>query len=57
MDSIAIKKKKMILLSGSGDTVVWFRLEFLEKFIDQSFNVYVLVPDIRPELKKELDKI
>jgi len=56
MDSIAIKKKKMILLSGSGDTVVWFRLEFLEKFIDQSFNVYVLVPDIRPELKKELDK-
>jgi len=55
MDSIAIKKKKMILLSGSGDTVVWFRLEFLEKFIDQSYKVYVLAPDIRPELKIELD--
>ena len=45
----------MVLLSGSGDTVVWFRLEFLDKFLDQSFKVYVLVPDIRPELKKELD--
>ena len=50
-----INKKTMVLLSGSGDTVVWFRLEFLEKFLDQSFKVYVLAPDIRPELKKELD--
>lgn len=50
-----INKKTMVLLSGSGDTVVWFRLEFLDKFLDQSFKVYVLVPDIRPELKKELD--
>ena len=46
----------MVLLSGSGDTVVWFRLEFLDKFIDKSFKVYVLAPDIRPDLKKELDK-
>ena len=50
-----INKKTMVLLSGSGDTVVWFRLEFLDKFLDQSFKVYVLAPDIRPELKKELD--
>lgn len=48
-------QKKMVLLSGSGDTVVWFRLEFLEQFMDQSFKVYVIAPDIRPELKKELD--
>ena len=26
-------KKRMILLSGSGDTVVWFRLEFIDEFI------------------------
>jgi glycosyltransferase involved in cell wall biosynthesis len=52
---LKINKKTMVLLSGSGDTVVWFRLEFLDKFLDQSFKVYVLVPDIRPELKKELD--
>lgn len=50
-----MNKKSMVLLSGSGDTVVWFRLEFLDKFLDQSFKVYVLAPDIRPELKKELD--
>jgi len=50
-----MNQKKMILLSGSGDTVVWFRLEFLDKFLDQSFKVYVLAPDIRPELKIELD--
>jgi len=50
-----MNQKKMILLSGSGDTVVWFRLEFLDKFLDKSFKVYVLAPDIRPELKIELD--
>ena len=50
-----MNQKTMVLLSGSGDTVVWFRLEFLDKFLDQSFKVYVLAPDIRPELKKELD--
>src|SRR6056300_753791 len=55
-DSFKINQKKMVLLSGSGDTVVWFRLEFLDKFLDQSFKVYVLAPDIRPELKIELDK-
>ena len=49
-------KKRMILLSGSGDTVVWFRLEFIDEFIKKSYTVYVLAPDIRPELKIELDK-
>ena len=49
-------KKRMILLSGSGDTVVWFRLEFIDEFIKKSYKVFVLAPDIRPELKKELDQ-
>jgi glycosyltransferase involved in cell wall biosynthesis len=46
--------KKIILVSGSGDTVAWFRVEFLKKFIDQSYKVYVLAPDIREDLKSEL---
>ncbi|MDA9344697.1 glycosyltransferase family 4 protein [Gammaproteobacteria bacterium] len=46
--------KKMILVSGSGDTVVWFRLEFLKKFLDKSYKVYVLAPDIREDLKPVL---
>ena len=46
-----MKQKKMILVSGSGDTVAWFRVEFLKKFIDKSYKVYVLVPDIREDLK------
>jgi len=48
-------QKKMILLSGSGDTVAWFRLELLESFMDSSYKVFVLAPDIRPDLKAELD--
>ena len=46
--------KKMILVSGSGDTVAWFRVELLQEFIDRSYKVYVLAPDIRDELKPVL---
>jgi len=46
----------MVLLSGSGDTVVWFRLEFLDEFINKSYKVYVLAPDIRSDLRIELEK-
>tara|TARA_B110000003_G_C16651784_1_gene534510 strand:- start:45 stop:1169 length:1125 start_codon:yes stop_codon:yes gene_type:complete len=49
-----MKKKKIILLTGSGDTVAWFRLDFLKEFIDRSYKVYVLAPDIRSELKPQL---
>ena len=51
-----INKKTMVLLSGSGDTVVWFRLEFLDEFINKSYKVYVLAPDIRSDLRIELEK-
>ena len=50
-----MSQKKMILLSGSGDTVAWFRLELLEGFMNSSYKVFVLAPDIRPDLKAELD--
>ena len=46
--------KKMILVSGSGDTVAWFRIELLQEFINMSYKVYVLAPDIRDELKPAL---
>ena len=47
-------KKKIILLSGSGDTVAWFRLDFLNEFLQKSYKVYVLAPGIRDDLKPEL---
>ena len=47
-------QKTMILVSGSGDTVAWFRIELLQEFIDMSYKVYVLAPDIRDELKPAL---
>ena len=47
-------KKKIILLSGSGDTVAWFRLDFLNEFLLRSYKVYVLAPEIRDDLKPEL---
>jgi glycosyltransferase involved in cell wall biosynthesis len=47
-------KKKIILLSGSGDTVAWFRLDFLNEFLLRSYKVYVLAPDIRDDLKPKL---
>ena len=46
--------KKIILLSGSGDTVAWFRLDFLNEFLQKSYKVYVLAPGIRDDLKPEL---
>ena len=49
-------QKTMILVSGSGDTVAWFRVEFLQKFLDKSYKVYVLAPDIREDLKPVLPK-
>ena len=48
------RDKKIILLSGSGDTVAWFRLDFLNEFLLRSYKVYVLAPDIRDDLKPEL---
>ena len=38
-------KKRMILLSGSGDTVVWFRLEFIDEFIHDVIQNYL--PGVR----------
>ena len=49
-----MNQKTMILVSGSGDTVAWFRVEFLKKFLDKSYKVYVLAPDIREDLKPNL---
>ena len=50
-------QKKMILLSGSGDTVAWFRLDFLNEFIKRSYKVYVLAPDIMEDLRPKLIKL
>jgi glycosyltransferase involved in cell wall biosynthesis len=50
-------RKTMILLSGSGDTVAWFRLDFLNEFLLRSYKVYVLAPDIRDDLKPMIENM
>jgi glycosyltransferase involved in cell wall biosynthesis len=50
-------KKKIIIMSGSGNTVVWFRLELIKEFLNRSYEVYVLAPDINSELKPRLDDL
>ncbi len=47
----------MILLSGSGDTVAWFRLDLLKEFQKNSYEVFVLAPDIREDLRPLLDEM
>ncbi len=44
--------KNLIIISGSGDTFVWFRLELLTELQNRGFKVYALAPEI--SLKNEL---
>ena len=50
-------KKKIIIMSGSGNTVAWFRLELIKEFLDRSYEVYVLAPDINSDLKPRLEDL
>jgi glycosyltransferase involved in cell wall biosynthesis len=47
--------KKLVIISGSGNTIAWFRLEMLQDFISRSYEVYALAPDISDDSKKLLD--
>lgn len=46
--------KNLIIISGSGDTFVWFRLELLAAFQKKGYAVYALAPEISLKSKEIL---
>lgn len=42
-------KKRFVIISGSGNTFVWFRLEMLQEIQKKGFSVYALSPEISEE--------
>lgn len=49
------KKPNFVIISGSGDTFVWFRLELLSAIKSKGFNVYALAPEISEKNKLILE--
>ena len=52
-----IKKPNFIIISGSGDTFVWFRLELLAAIQSKGFTVYALAPEISDKNKLILEEM
>lgn len=48
--------KKLFIISGNADTIVWFRLEMLKEFIDRGYKVFALAPECSSDSKKILDE-
>lgn len=46
--------KNILIMSGSGDTFVWFRLELLAAFQKKGYTVYALAPEISSKSKEIL---
>ena len=46
--------KNLLIISGSGDTFVWFRLELLAAFQKKGYTVYALAPEISSSSKEIL---
>ena len=49
-----VKQKSVAIVSGSGDTFVWFRIELLKRFQEKGFKVYGFAPEISRESKEIL---
>ena len=49
------KSRKIIIISGSGNTIVWFRLKMIKTFKACDYEVYALAPDISEKSKSILD--
>jgi len=49
------KTKKLVIISGSGNTIAWFRLEMLKEFISESYEVFALAPDISEDSLRVLN--
>ena len=37
--------KKIFIISGSANTIVWFRLDLLKEFLKRGFKIYALTPE------------
>ena len=42
-------KKKILFISGSGNTFVWFRLELMKEIQLQGYEVFAIAPEIDKE--------
>ena len=49
------KKGNFVIISGSGDTFVWFRLELLLAIQSKGFHVYAIAPEISKKNKLILE--
>ena len=52
-----MNNKKIVFICGGGDSLVRFRLEFIKRFLEQSYEVYAYAPEIRDEFLEELLKL
>ena len=46
---MTLVKKKVVILSGDGNTVYWFRRELISDFQKLDYDVHVVAPDIKEE--------
>ena len=46
--------KRLLIISGNTNSIVWFRLDLLKEFIREGFEVYALAPESNNEAEKEL---
>ena len=47
--------KNLFIISGSANTIAWFRLEMLKEFINRGYKVFALVSELNHEAKKILE--
>ena len=46
--------KRLLIISGNTNSIVWFRLDLLKEFIREGYEVYALTPESNNETEKEL---
>ena len=46
--------KRLLIISGNTNSIVWFRLDLLKEFIREGYEVYALTPESNNEREKEL---
>jgi glycosyltransferase involved in cell wall biosynthesis len=55
MNNMNAKSKKLVIISGSGNTIAWFRLDMLKDFLARSYEVFALAPEISNDAKQLLE--
>ena len=52
-----MNNKKIVFICGGGDSLIRFRLEFIKRFLEQSYEVYAYAPEISDGCLEELLKL